>query len=92
MTGAEQLLNMLIKLFRLEAEVETLRATLTQAAKEDILGQVKQTLELVGTFDERLARIERALGIKPDTGSIVFFGKPEPNSDFAAQRGNGTDQ
>ena len=92
MTGAENLLNMLIKLFKLESEVETLRATLKQAAEEDLLGQAKQTLELVGEFNERLARIERALGIKSDTGSIVFFGKPEPNSNLAAQRGNGTDQ
>lgn len=65
-TGLEMLITTLIKAAKLEPEIDKIRVILNDG---QFLNEIKETVELVRTFDERLARIERKLGIEPDTDS-----------------------
>jgi hypothetical protein len=67
-TGPEMLIATLVKVLKLDTEVEKVRSTINQALAEDLIGQVRQALEKVSSFDERLARIEQAVGIN---GSVT---------------------
>jgi hypothetical protein len=93
-TGPEMLVNTLVKLFHLEPEIEKLKTTIKQAAEEDILGQIKAAVEKVDKFDERLARIEWALGVEPaqpGPGAVHRLTRYEPDRDVEIQLSNGTD-
>lgn len=73
-TGPEMLLNTLIKLFKLEGHVETLKQQVKRAADENYIDKAKVAFERIESFDARLERIERALNTKPvepgaDSGS-----------------------
>jgi hypothetical protein len=63
MTGPEMMINSLIKLFKLEAYVDILRDQIKAAVDDGLVDKVKTGVDAIGTFDERLARIERKLGI-----------------------------
>lgn len=74
MTGPEMMINSLIKLFKLEPYVEIIRQQVKDAAEEGWVEKAKNGVNQIATFDERLARIERRLGIcdnefEPGSGS-----------------------
>lgn len=62
-TGLEMLISTLIKAAKIEPEIEKLKAALNG----DFLERIKTAVQKVEKFDARLERIERALGIEPDT-------------------------
>lgn len=69
MTGPEMMINSLIKLFKLEPYVEIIRQQVKDAAEEGWVEKAKNGVNQIATFDERLARIERRLGIEPNPSS-----------------------
>jgi hypothetical protein len=94
-TGPEMLINTLVKAFKLEPEVDKIKAAIRQASDENLIGQAREALEKVGSFDARLARIEQALGIRceivPNSGSDAFERTAGLLPVHSPQLKNGTD-
>lgn len=90
-TGPEMLISTLVKLFKLEPEVEKIRSMIKQVASDDLIGQIKQGLEKVESFDRRLARIEQKLGIEPGPGASDVECEPRLNRHDPPQLANGAD-
>lgn len=76
-TGPEMMLNSLIKLFKLEPYVEVIRQQVKDAADEGWIEKAKNGVNQIGTFDERLARIERKLGIEPGASAADSDGSAD---------------
>lgn len=58
MSSIDVLVTTLVKAFKLEPEVEKAKDLFHKVVADDLPGQVKEAIELVRGFDERLSRIE----------------------------------
>lgn len=74
-TGTEMLIQTLVKALKLEPQIEQVRAAL----ENGLLERFKSLLDKAEAVDDRLARIEAALGIKPDAARTIVA--VEPGSD-----------
>lgn len=92
-TGPEMLIQTLVRALKLEPEVDKIRQTIDGG----IIDKFNDALEKVSKFDERLERIERALGIsapgevKSGSGPVLLRGEARFDFDNPSQLANGTD-
>lgn len=94
MSSIDVLVTTLVKAFKLEPEVEKAKDLFHKVVADDLPGQVKEAIELVRGFDERLSRIERHFGIEADTDPGNFDrenGVRRLLTDDTPQLRNGTD-
>jgi hypothetical protein len=92
-TGMEMLITTLIKSLKLEPEVDKIR----QAVDGGLIDKFNNALDKVNSFDERLGRIEQALGIEhgrvpAGSGSDDVEREPRLNRDATPQLAIGSNR